>query len=160
MEKLLYKKLKEHAANTLNAMLLLIIIMTILFISTLLTYFEIITIVEMNEKNKVFILILSVALEIGAVAGALISMIPFTHDYRLVKNGKYKIIDGVVTRFTSYQDGMEPPSTNWLPVIEDLQTGEILKIELDQAVEVGDRCTICFLPKTKIAVIKKRIYQK
>ena len=152
MKDLLYRKLKEHLVSTLRAMLLFMGITSFLFFSTLLTYFDVISIVELNEQNKLIILIFTAILEAGAIVGTLVSMIPYACDYQLIKKEKFKVIHGIVNRFEFYMEGTEPPTTYAVPVIEDLHTGEILKTELDQNVEIGDRCLICFLPRTKIAV--------
>ena len=153
MKDLLYRKLKEHMLETLQGLFFLWIIVTLLFVGTALTYLGIFDFVELNEDNKTMILVLASILEAGTLLGILIAMIPYSTDYRSVKQNKVRLIDGIVNRLELCTTGTEPPETGWIPVIEDTQTGEILKTELDRDVEEGDRCLIYYLPKTKIVVL-------
>ena len=136
----------------LEATLLLILIMTCIFVYTALTYFGIISVVKMDRTDAPLLLFYSSLLEIGA----LLTFVPFMKDRKAIREQRYRMVDGVVTRLDFFTDRIEA-STRSVPVIEDLNTGEYLKLELDQVVEVGDRYLICILPSTKHAVIVERI---
>ena len=140
----------------LEAMLLLVLIMTCIFVYTALTYFGIISVVKMDRTDAPLLLFYSSLLEIGSLVGALLTFVPFMKDRKAIREQRYRMVDGVVTRLDFFTDRIEA-STRSVPVIEDLNTGEYLKLELDQVVEVGDRYLICILPSTKHAVIVERI---
>ena len=156
MEDQLFNKLKKEAASTMHTMLLLIFIMCFLLIAVLLSYFDVIHIVELNPGNKRLLLIFTIVLSAGSLVGAVITMVPFYLDYRMVRNKAYEVQTVTVSRFDFYWSGYEPLERIWFPVFEDVNSGKILKIEVDEKVEVGEIFSIVHLHRTKITVLKKR----
>lgn len=144
MQELLYSKIKEEAKSTLRAIVLLISIVVIVLIFLLL-----------NIESEIFSRIIAVGLPVGALIVPLIILLPFYLDYKTIKNRTYRAQTVVVTRFDFSWSGYEPQERIWFPILEDIDTGEILKAEIDDQVEVGDRYVIICLPKTKIKIIKK-----
>ena len=155
MDKLLYNKLKERAISTLYAMVFLISIATLVFVATLLTNFDIITIVNMNEKNKSLLLIFTSVFAAGAIICGFIVMMPYFIDYKSIKNKSYIIQNTIVSRFDFHDSGYEPLETHCIPIFEDLKTGKEMTFEIDQEVEIGEQYTIAYLPRTKIAIAQK-----
>ena len=131
------------------------LIVIFLLVSILLTYFDIINIVKMTDENKSFLLMFSILLTIGTIGVVFATMLPYFLDYKSIKKQSYIIRTVVVSRFDFYESGYEPIEKLWFPVFEDIHSGKVLKIEVDEKVEVGDQYSIVYLPRTKIAVIKK-----
>lgn len=153
MEEKLCSQLKKRYTTILWSTIILISITTFLFVSSALTYFDIIIVINIEKDLELLFLCFAGVLEIGIIIGFFFLSIPYIHDYKLVKNKKYRIISGIVLRFDFYDDGADPPTTHSIPVIQDLDTGEILKIELDQDVENGEIYLIYYLQNTKTAVV-------
>ena len=152
MEEKLYKRLKESFVTTLGAMTLLILIATFLLAASLLTYYEVATIVDMKENTKWLCLCACGIFEAGALLGAFITLLPYIRDFRSLKEKKYSVIDGVVVTF---YDGAEPPTTHRTPIVKDLKTDELIRIETDQDVENEGHYLIYYLPRTKVSVWEK-----
>lgn len=156
MEEKLYKRWKESFVTTLGAMTVLILIATFLLVASLLTYYEIVTIVDMKENTKLLSLCVCGIFEAGVLLGTFIALLPYIRDYRLLKEKKYTVIDGVVVTFHDEDDGAEPPTTHRTPIIKNLQTDELIRIETDQDVENEGHYLIYYLPRTKISVAEKK----
>ena len=61
----------------------------------------------------------------------------------------------VVITFFDEDDGAEPPTTHRTPIVKDLQTDELIRIDTDQDIENEGHYLIYYLPKTKISVWEK-----
>ncbi len=155
MEEKLYKRWKEGFSTTLGAMILLILIATFLLAASLLTYYEVVRIVDMKENTKWLCLCACGIFEVGALLGAFLALIPYICDYRSLKEKKYTVIDGVVITFYDEDDGAEPPTTHRTPIVKDLQTDELIRIDTDQDVESEGHYLIFYLPRTKVSVWEK-----
>ena len=114
-----------------------------------------ITAFENVSKNASLQLGISLFLEIASIIGALVILMQFFLDYKLIRSETYTIISAVVSRFDFYWSGYEPMERIWFPVFVDVSSGKTIKIEIDEKVEVGDRYNIVFLPRTKIIAFKK-----
>ena len=154
MEKL-FKKWKECFRSRLGSLLLLALIPTCLLIASLLTYLDIVTLVEMTEQNRLLILVFSCVLEGVSIASVVALTVVFYMDYRLIRTEGFRVIDGVVLRFEFGQEGTEPPISYRVPIVRDLRTGESLALTLDREVNPGERYLIYYLTRTKIAVVLK-----
>ena len=156
MENLLLTKLKERAMSKLQAMSLLILIAMFLLVSTLLTYYDVINIVEMTDKNESWLLVFTSIFLVGSIGVTLANMIPYFLDYKSVKAKSYVVLTAVVSRFDFYESGYEPIERHWFPVFEDVDSGKALTLEINEKVEIGEQYFIVYLPRTKIAVIKNK----
>ena len=156
MEEKLYERWKKGFITTLGAMTLLILIATFLLAASLLTYYEVVRIVDMKENTKWLCLCACGIFEAGALLGAFITLLPYIRDFRSLKEKKYSVIDGVVITFFDEDDGAEPPTTHRTPIIKNLQTDELIRIETDQDVENERHYLIYYLPGTKISVAEKK----
>ena len=155
MTDLLYRKFKESIRSSLRWILLLILFSTSFLALSLLVYFDVITAFENVSKNASLQLGISLLLEIASIIGALVILMQFFLDYKLIRSETYTIISAVVSRFDFYWSGYEPMERIWFPVFVDVSSGKTIKIEIDEKVEVGDRYNIVFLPRTKIIAFKK-----
>ena len=155
MTDLLYRKFKESVRSSLRWILLLILFSTSFLALSLLVYFDVITAFENVSKNASLQLGISLFLEIASIIGALVILMQFFLDYKLIRSETYTIISAVVSRFDFYWSGYEPMERIWFPVFVDVSSGKTIKIEIDEKVEVGDRYNIVFLPRTKIIAFKK-----
>ena len=155
MTDLLYRKFKESVRSSLRWILLLILFSTSFLALSLLVYFDVITAFENVSKNASLQLGISLLLEIASIIGALVILMQFFLDYKLIRSETYTIISAVVSRFDFYWSGYEPMERIWFPVFVDVSSGKTIKIEIDEKVEVGDRYNIVFLPRTKIIALKK-----
>lgn len=155
MTDLLYRKFKESVRSSLRWILLLILFFTVFLVFSLLAYFNVITVFENVNKNASLQLVISLLLEAVSIIGALVILMQYFLDYKLIQSETYTIISAVVSRFDFYWSGYEPMERIWFPVFVDVSSGKTIKIEIDEKVEVGDRYNIVFLPRTKIIVLKK-----
>ena len=105
------------------------------------------------DKDRSLQLIFAGVLEVGTIVGAFVVLIPYIHDYKLIKKESYITICAIVSRFDFYWSGYDPMERIWFPVFEDINTGKTLEISVVDTVEVGDRYNIVCLPKTKILLI-------
>jgi hypothetical protein len=154
MEKL-FKKWKEYFRSRLGSLLLLTLIPTCLLIASLLTYLDIVSLVDMNEQNKLLVLVFSCVFEAASIAAVVAVTVVFYMDYRLIRTESFRVIDGVISRFEFGEEGTEPPISYRVPIVKDLKSGESLALTLDREVNTGERYLIYYLPRTKIAVIFK-----
>ena len=155
MTDLLYRKFKESVRSSLRWILLLILFFTVFLVFSLLVYFDVITVFENVNKNVSLQLVISLLLEAVSIIGALVILMQYFLDYKLIQSETYTIISAVVSRFDFYWSGYEPMERIWFPVFVDVSSGKTIKIEIDEKVEVGDRYNIVFLPRTKIIALKK-----
>ena len=155
MTNLLYSKFKASVNSSLRWIILLMLFATFFLAFSILTYFDVITVFEKVNKDVSLQLYFACICEIGVIVGALVVLIPYIHDYKLIKSETYITINAIVSRFDFYWSGYEPMERIWFPVFEDINSGKTLKISVDEKVEVGDRYSIVCLPKTKITVLKK-----
>jgi len=154
MEDLLLKRLKKHAISKLEVMSLLILIAVFLFVSTLLTYYDVIHIVEKNDKDELNLLIFSLIFLVLAIGITVATMVPYFLDYKSIKNKSYITLTAVVSRFDFKWSGYEPMERIWFPVLVDINSGNSFTLEIDEKVEVGKQYLIVYLPRTKITVLK------
>ena len=153
MEEKLCSRLKKRYTTILWSAIILISITTFLLVTSALTYFDIIIIINIEKGLELLFLCFAGVLEIGIIIGFFCLSVPYIRDYKRIKNKEYRMINGIVLRFDFYDDGAEPPTTHSIPVIQDSDTGEILKIELDQDVDSGETYLIYYLQNTKTAVV-------
>lgn len=155
MTNLLYRKFKESVRSSLRWILFLILFFTVFLVFSLLAYFDVITVFENVNKNASLQLVISLLLEAVSIIGALAILMQYFLDYKLIQSETYTIISAVVSRFDFYWSGYEPMERIWFPVFMDVNSGETLKLEIDEKVKVGDRYNIVCLPRTKIIALKK-----
>ncbi|MBE6628085.1 MAG: hypothetical protein E7629_04075 [Ruminococcaceae bacterium] len=156
MEKQLYSKFKEKAKVSLCLTVSLIFIATLFLTFSLLAYFNVIVLFGNSGKDMEWTLILALMIELVAIVTVLEILIPYFLDYRSIKNGTYPTYNVVVSRFDFYESGSDSIEKIWFPVFEDVNSGKTLKMETDEKVEIGERYTILYLPRTKIKVLKKQ----
>jgi hypothetical protein len=155
MTNLLYSKFRESIRSSLRWILLIILFLTAFLVFSLLAYFDVITVFENVNKNASLQLVISLLLEAVSIIGALVILMQYFLDYKLIQSETYTMISAEVSRFDFYWSGYEPMERIWFPVFVDVSSGKTIKIEIDEKVEVGDRYNIVFLPRTKIIALKK-----
>lgn len=134
-------------------------IATILMLTLfLLSYFDVMPIFHMRTIHEKLALVFSVSLLVcGSLVGVKKFLLPYMRDRRLLKNKKYRVIEGVVLRYDFRDDGGDPPTKLEIPVIQDRVTGEIMELDLGSHLIRNACYLIGYLPNTGIAVIDKRI---
>lgn len=157
METKLYQKFKDQFRSMLSIMITLVLIVSAIWVTSLLCYLDKITIpiisINVDFPTLFFVSILEVAILV--VPPILLS--PFLHDYQLIKKQTYKSTEIAVIYFNYVESGTEPSTTYCYPIYKDLQTGNEIKVDLDRDVEYEGKYLIYYLPKTKIGVIAKKL---
>ena len=155
MTDLLYCKFKERFHSSLRWILLLTLFFTAFLALSLLAYFDVITVFEKAGENSLLQLVIASLLELASIIAALVILMQYYLDYKLIQSETYMMISAEVSRFDFYWSGYEPMEKIWFPVFVDVSSGKTIKLEIDEKVEVGDRYNIVFLPRTKIIALKK-----
>ena len=156
MEQELYSKFRKRAIRSLRWVLSGVILATLFLTFSIFAYFDVIHVLEQGRINVSLQMVFALILELAAITAFLIVLIPYALDYRLIQNGTYVTVNAIVARFDFYWSGYEPTELLSAPVLEDEDSGERLKIEVDEKVEVGERYSVAYLPRTKISVLKKQ----
>ena len=125
---------------------------------SLISHFDLIPLLRMGASRELLVLALSVCLLVcGSLIGVKRFLLPYMRDHRLLKNKKYRVIEGVVLRYDFRDDGGDPPTTVEIPVIQDRVTGEIMELDRGSYLIQNACYLIGYLPNTGIAVVEKRI---
>jgi hypothetical protein len=112
----------------------------------------------MRTSHELLALVFSVSLLIcGSLIGVKKFLLLYMRDHRLLKNKKYRVIEGLVLRYDFRNDGGDPPTMVEIPIIQDRVTGEILELDLGSYLIQNACYRIGYLPHTGIAVVDKRI---
>ena len=79
-------------------------------------------------------------------------------DMITIKKGTYKKITGTVIGIKEKEQGGDPPTTKYYPIIKDEVTGEEVKLDVmdtdvQRKVHKYCRYSFLYLPHTKLAVI-------
>ena len=154
MEELLYRKLKDKAKSILGAISVVLLIVILLTVTMLLEYFSIINVAETINEDKSDYLLIAIIMPIVSIVVSLIIMIPYFMDYKSIKNKSYITLNVIVSHFDFYETGYEPIEKIWFPVFKDADSEKILTLTIDEKVNIGEKYTVIYLPKTKIAVLK------
>ena len=154
MEELLYRKLKDKAKSILGAISFVLLIVILLTVNMLLEYFSIINVAETINEDKSDYLLIAIIMPIVSIVVSLIIMIPYFMDYKSIKNKSYITLNVIVSHFDFYETGYEPIEKIWFPVFKDTDSEKILPLTIDEKVNIGEKYTVIYLPKTKIAVLK------
>lgn len=124
----------------------------------LLSYFDVMPIFHMRTIHEKLALVFSASLLVcGSLVGVKKFLLPYMRDRRLLKNKKYRVIEGIVLRYDFRNDGGDPPTRVEIPVIQDRVTGEIMELDLGSYLIQNACYLIGYLPNTGIAVVEKRI---
>ena len=153
MTDLLYAKFKKSIRASLRWMILLILSSTFFLIFSLLTYFDLLFINV--SKNTSLQLTFALIIQAASMISIIVFLIQYLLDYKLIKHETYPIVNVVVSRFDFCWSGYEPMERIWFPVFAKSDTGERIKISVDETVKVGDQYNVAYLPRTKITVLKK-----
>ena len=154
MEELLYRKLKDKAKSILGAISFVLLIVILLTVNMLLEYFNIINITETTNEDKSDYLLIAIIMPIVSIVVSLIIMIPYFMDYKSIKNKSYITLDVIVSHFDFNETYYEPIEKNYYPVFKDIDSKKLLNLVIDEKVNIGEKYTVIYLPKTKIAVLK------
>lgn len=154
MEELLYKKLKDKAKSILCAISFVLLIVILLTVNMLLEYFSIINVAETINEDKSNYLLIAIIMPIVSIVVSLIIMIPYFMDYKSIKNKSYITLNVIVSHFNFYETYYEPIEKNYYPVFKDIDSKKLLTLTIDEKVNIGEKYTVIYLPKTKISVLK------
>jgi heme/copper-type cytochrome/quinol oxidase subunit 2 len=154
MEELLYRKLKDKAKSILGAISFVLLIVILLTVNMLLEYFSIINVAETINEDKSDYLLIAIIMPIVSIVVSLIIMIPYFMDYKSIKNKSYITLNVIVSRFDFYETYYEPIEKNYYPVFKDIDSKKLLNLVIDEKVNIGEKYSVAYLPKTKIAVLK------
>lgn len=154
MEELLYRKLKDKAKSILGAISFVLLIVILLTVNMLLEYFSIINVAETINEDKSDYLLIAIIMPIVSIVISLIIMIPYFMDYKSIKNKSYITLNVIVSHFDFYETYYEPIEKNYYPVFKDIDSKKLLNLVIDEKVNIGEKYTVIYLPKTKIAVLK------
>ena len=154
MEELLYRKLKDKAKSILGAISFVLLIVILLTVNMLLEYFSIINVAETINEDKSDYLLIAIIMPIVSIVVSLIIMIPYFMDYKSIKNKSYITLNVIVSHFDFYETYYEPIEKNYYPVFKDIDSKKLLNLVIDEKVNIGEKYTVIYLPKTKIAVLK------
>jgi heme/copper-type cytochrome/quinol oxidase subunit 2 len=154
MEELLYRKLKDKAKSILGAISFVLLIVILLTVSMLLEYFSIINAAETINEDKSDYLLIAIIMPIVSIVVSLIIMIPYFMDYKSIKNKSYITLNVIVSHFDFYETYYEPIEKNYYPVFKDIDSKKLLNLVIDEKVNIGEKYSVAYLPKTKIAVLK------
>ena len=158
MEEKLYSLFKKKfwiGAICFSAIQLAALLMLIAF---LLSHLDVIPLLRMRTSYELLALVFSVSLLVfGSLIGVKKFLLPYMRDHRLLKNKKYRVIEGLVLRYDFRNDGGDPPTMVEIPIIQDRVTGEILELDLGNYLIQNACYRIGYLPHTGIAVVDKRI---
>ena len=155
MTDLLRDKFKKATRSTLFWTILFILASAIFLILSLLTYFDLLVISENTSKNPSLQLAIAFIIHAASIITFFAVSIRHLLDYKLIKHETYPTVNVIVSRFDFYWSGYEPMERIWFPVFVDANSGERVKISVDEKVEVGDRYRVAYLPRTKITVLTK-----
>ena len=75
-------------------------------------------------------------------------------DYKSIKNKSYITLNVIVSHFDFYETYYEPIEKNYYPVFKDIDSKKLLNLVIDEKVNIGEKYSVAYLPKTKIAVLK------
>ena len=130
----------------------------LMFIVFLLSRLDVIPLLRMRTSHELLALVFSVSLLVcGSLIGVKRFLLPYMRDHRLLKNKKYRVIEGVVLRYDFRNDGGDPPTMVEIPIIRDRVTGEIMELDLGSYMIQNACYLIGYLPNTGIAVVVKRL---
>lgn len=140
-EKLRKKFFKKFWIN-LSIMSLGVIILIIVSSITLVNY--------LKTNEKIYLPLIFFAFLFGMFIATLISIRPFIKDWKAVKTNKFEKLTGSVIRFRKVEQGGEPPSTEYYPIIAEMETGKEIELKID-GLKLGETYTFLYLRNTKLA---------
>lgn len=157
MTNLLHAKFKRATRSTLCWMILFVLASTIFLILSLLTYFDLLVIPKETSQNPSLQLAIAFIIHVASIIAFFAVSIRYLLDYKLIKRKTYPTVNVIVSRFDFYWSGYEPMERILFPVFVDADSGERVKIfvDEDEKMEVGDRYRVAYLPRTKITILTK-----
>ena len=154
MQERLRKKFKSSFVTALRWILLALAITTLFLTVSLLSWADVVPDFVKTEKNEQMQLIVAAVLEIGAIGSGISVLMLYYFDYKQIRNGVCPITEVTVLRFEFYSGGDEATESYWYPVLENVSSGEILKLKLDEKVEIGQHLLLAILPRTRVFVFQ------
>ena len=122
---------------------------------SLLSYADLIEMIEMKEDAELKALLASVVFFLGAVVASIVVLLPFLRDYRSIRKHEYRVIEAIFVRYDFRKTGGENSDMRAIPLFCDTLTREILTFDWEEEL-IQDECyRIGYLPNTKTAVIEK-----
>lgn len=110
-----------------------------------------------NHKNFWVMLLFSIFL-VSSICITIIYERPFISDLIYLKKNSPKEIVGIVVGLEAKEEGGDPPTTKYYPIVKDENTGELIKLDImgtDVRTEIHKQCryTFLYLPYTKLAIL-------
>lgn len=153
MEQKLFEKFKESFVERLIGGSILVAISGYLFALSLHT-------LTMKDEWTFGMLGFSILFLIVSLLGLIEMLLRYAHDYKVLKEKKYEIYEGVLAYFDMTDDGCEPSSKHYVPVMTELRTGRKISLDPDEHIENDRIYRIYYLSKTKIWVAEKKLEEK
>ena len=112
-----------------------------------------------DHKDLWVVLVFSVFL-VSFICLTIIFERPFISDLICLKKNSPKKIVGIVVRLETKEEGGDPPTTKYYPIVKDENTGELIKLDImgtDVKTQIYIQCryTFLYLPNTKLAIVIK-----
>ena len=151
-KEVLIKRFYKRFCIELPVCAVAVIGMAILFVFGLLDYLQ---------TKQVITLCLSIAcfvIFMGFLIAAIKNAVPLVSDFICVRRNLFKEITGTVVYIEEEEQGGDPPTTKYNPVVKDETTGEEVKLDISGEIEkIHKNCRYGFLylPNTKFAIVER-----
>jgi hypothetical protein len=155
MEEKLYQKLKRDCRLILLCTMILTGVFLLWFLSSLLTYLGVMTLVEMKDEMEMLSLLAPTVLLIGAIVAASVKSFPYGKDLRMIRKHEYRIIEATFLRYDYQRVNADSSRMYAVPLFCDTLAKEILTFSVDKELEQDVSYRIGYLPNTKTATIEK-----
>jgi hypothetical protein len=155
MEEKLYQKLMRDCRLILLCTMILIGVFLLWFLSSLLTYLGVMTLVEMKDEMEMLSLLAPTVLLIGAIVAASVKSFPYGKDLRMIRKHEYRIIEATFLRYDYQRVNADSSRMHAVPLFCDTLAKEILTFSVDKELEQDVSYRIGYLPNTKTAAIEK-----
>ena len=142
---------KKFVFSTI-VLLLTLCVLIVLVIYTAIDYAN-------NHKNFLVMLLFSIFL-VFSICITIVYERPFICDLIYLKKNLPKKIVGIVVGLESKEEGGDPPTTKYYPIVKDENTGKLIKLDImgtDVRTEIHKQCryTFLYLPHTRLAILIK-----
>ena len=159
MEERLLQHLKKRYRIVLISMMVLLGIAVFWLLAVLLTYADVMELVDMKDGTEIKAQVICAALLLGALIAGTVTLVPYRTDIVLLRKHEYRLIEATFVRYDYQLSHDEDSRLHAVPLFQDTLTKEILTFPLDEKdlESLGrDVCyRIAYLPNTRIAVVEK-----
>ena len=154
MEEKLLQKLKSHCRFILGFTMILAVICLLWFVYSLSEYPSENEVFDMKNGKELLWLLAPIVLLVCAIAGAIVKLLPYRKDLRLLRKHEYRVIEATFLRYDYQRENADSSRLHPVPLFCDTLTKEILTFSVDEELEQDVCYRIGYLPNTRTAVVE------